>query len=104
MNEIVLLVSAEADLQRGYERYNDIQDGQGEEFIRRTEVALAMLVHHPLIGSRYAMNFRKIFIQKFPYGIFYVPESRRVVVHAVLDLRMNPFHIRQRLGGAQEQN
>jgi toxin ParE1/3/4 len=99
MNEIVLLVSAEADLLRGYERYNDIQEEHGEEFIRRADVALSMLVHHPLIGSRYVLNFRKVFIQKFPYGIFYVPESKRVVVHAVLDLRMDPSHIKRRLSG-----
>jgi hypothetical protein len=70
MIEVVLLLSADVDVQTGYERYESFQTGRGDEFLRRVDVALAVLESHPFIGPRHYRNFRRILVEKFPYGIF----------------------------------
>ena len=42
-------------------------------------------------------DFRRGLISRFPFGIYYTIERKRIVVFAVLDLRQNPENIRSRL-------
>src|SRR6516162_8975731 len=39
---------------------------------------------------------RRVLIPRYPFGIFYVAESNRIVIHAILDLRQDPEKIRER--------
>ena len=41
-------------------------------------------------------RYRRLLIPRYPFGIFYVVESNRIVVHAVPDLRQDPEKIRER--------
>jgi plasmid stabilization system protein ParE len=50
----------------------------------------------PLIGRLYRSRYRRLLIPRYPFGIFYVVESNRIVIHAVLDLRQDPKKIRER--------
>jgi hypothetical protein len=35
-----------------------------------------------------------LLIPRYPFGIFYVAESNRIVIHAILDLRQDPEKFR----------
>jgi hypothetical protein len=48
---------------------------------------------HFLVVVVLEADFAVCFISRYPFGIFYVAESNRIVVHAILDLRRDPEKI-----------
>ena len=46
------------------------------------------------MGRLYRGRYRRLLIPRYPFGVFYVVESYRIVIHAVPDLR--PFGSRGR--------
>ena len=77
--EVVLLLSAERDLQEAYNWVEEHRRGREQFFLRL-----------------YRGRYRRLLIPRYPFGIFYVVESNRIVVHAVPDLRQDPEKIRER--------
>ena len=41
---------------------------------------------------------RRLLVPKYPFGIFYVVKTNRIVIHAILDLRQDPTKIDRRFG------
>lgn len=97
MTDLVLLLSADLDLQEAFEYYEDYQEGRGGIFFQQLEIALAQLRHFPESGSRFHGNYRRLLVPRFPYGIFYVVEARGVVVTGIIDTRRDPADILRRL-------
>lgn len=92
MNEPpVLLIEAQLDYFKAYERY-------GERFDGPCEQSLELLRNHHLIGRVFRRHYRRLLIPKTPFGIFYTVEGERVMVGAILDLRQDPRAILKRLG------
>jgi plasmid stabilization system protein ParE len=96
--EAVLLRGAETDLQVAFGRYEDKVEGLGEEFLLTIDGSLTAIVQFPELAPVYHKTVRRLVVNRFPYGVFYAVEGRRIVVHAVLDLRQDPRSIRKRLG------
>jgi plasmid stabilization system protein ParE len=102
MIELILLLQAELDVQSASSRYEDIQSGRGEIFIRQLDGALILLRRHPEIAPIYSGSYRRLLIRDFPYGIFYQAQPTRVVVAAIMDLRQDPKTIRRKLLGSED--
>ena len=49
------------------------------------------------IAPIYLESIRRQVIRRFPYGIFYVPHSTRILIVAILDLRQDEEQILRRL-------
>ena len=96
MTELILLLQADLDIQQAFERYETVQEGRGEVFMRHLDAALTLLRTHPQIAPLYG-NYRRMLIRDFPYGIFYQVQSMRIVVAAIIDLSQDPETIRRRL-------
>jgi toxin ParE1/3/4 len=94
--EVVLLLSAERDLQEAYDWVEEHRRGREQFFLQDVELRLEHLQKFPLIGRLYRGRYRRLLIPRYPFGIFYVVESNRIVVHAVPDLRQDPEMIRER--------
>ena len=97
MSELVFLLSADVDIQSGYEFYEAYQEGRGEEFMRHLNVAFGYLRSSPEIAPLSFNTYRRLLIQWFPYGIFYTLEGGRIIVWGVMGLRQDPELIRGRL-------
>lgn len=95
--ELVFLLSADADIQTAYERYEDYQEGRGEVFLRHLDASFEYLRNFPLIAPVFHGNYHRLLVAGFPYGIFYSVEGTRIIVSAIMDLRQNPELIRRRL-------
>jgi toxin ParE1/3/4 len=91
--EVVLLLSAERDLQEAYNWVEEHRRGREQFFLQDVELRLQKF---RLIGRLYRDRYRRLLIPTYPFGIFYVVESNRIVVHAVPDLRQDPEKIRER--------
>jgi plasmid stabilization system protein ParE len=95
--EVVFLLSAEQDLQKAYSWVEERRQGREQIFLQDVELQLEHLKRFPLVGRIYRGRYRRLLISRYPFGIFYVAESNRIVVHAILDLRQDPEKIRERL-------
>ena len=95
--EVVLLLSAERDIQEAYNWVEEHRSGREQVFLHDVELRLEDLKRFPLIGRLYRGRYRRLLIPRYPFGIFYIAESNRIVIHAVLDLRQHPEKIRERL-------
>ena len=98
MTELVVLSRAEADILETQARLGEFLDDLGDRFNARAEEALDRLLAFPECGPVYSTPFRRLLVRDFPHGIFYSIEGRRIIVHAVLDLRQDARVIERRLG------
>lgn len=99
MRDLIFLLGAETDIQLAYNRLEDFQEGRGTVFMQCLDAAFSHLRLHPESGPSYHAPYRRLLVSKFPYGIFYEVQARRVVIAAIVDLLQNPNAIRHRLFG-----
>ena len=74
----------DADFQSACEWYEAKQPGLGSEFIEDFQRAYQRLRKYPLFYSVRFANVRRLNLERFPYGIFYVVRSEEIRVLAVL--------------------
>lgn len=94
---VEFLSGADADLQGIFNRFEDYRDGFGVEFMTVVDAYLAHIMVFPEIAPTYFSSVRRQVMQRFPYGIFYEPQSTRILVTAILDLRQDEEQILRRL-------
>jgi hypothetical protein len=93
--EVVFLLSAERISKRPTTGLKSTVEGE-QFFLQDVQLRLEHLQKYPLIGRLYRGRYRRLLIPRYPFGIFYVVESNRIVVHAFPDLRQDPEKIRER--------
>ena len=98
MIPLILLLQADSDIQSAFNRYEEFQTGRGEVFLRQLNISLGFLRRNPEIGKPYGSSYRRFLISGFPYGVFYQPQPKRLIIAGVLDLRQDPAEIRRKLG------
>ena len=93
MMEIVLIQSAEIDWFRLFSQFGE---GFDDLFNRATDKLKA----NPKQGPPYRVEpIRRLVIRESPWGIFYVPEPKRIVILAIEDLRQDPEMLKRKLEG-----
>ena len=96
MSELILLLSADLDIQRAFAYHEDYQEGRGTIFLQHLEAAFEQLRRFPESGTRFHGSYRRLLVLRFSYGIFYTVEARGVVVAGVIDTRQDPASILRR--------
>ena len=84
-------------MQEVFNRFEDYRDGFGVEFMTVVDAYLARIATFPEIAPIYLDSVRRQVMQRFPYGIFYEPQPKRILVTAILDLRQDERNIVRRL-------
>jgi toxin ParE1/3/4 len=87
--EVVLLLGAERDLQEAYDWVAEHRVRKEQVFLQDLELRLEHLKQFPSLGQVYRGRYRRLLLPRYPFGIFYVVEANRIVVHAILDLRVS---------------
>ncbi|MFT5464988.1 MAG: plasmid stabilization system protein ParE [Verrucomicrobiales bacterium] len=95
--EVILLLQAELDIQKIYNRLEDFQPELGDRFLTRLDRAYAQLQQFPESARIYRSRYRRKLVRGFNYGIFYVVESHRIVVGTVQNLQQDPKRIAREL-------
>jgi hypothetical protein len=94
--KLIILSSAEMDLEDGWHFYEDQEHGAGDLFLQSTLAGIRDLPDtygiHPHQG-----RFFRLLLKKFHRGIYYTVESDRLLIHRVIDLRRDPQWIRREL-------
>ena len=94
---LLLRPEARADLQDGYDWYEEQRPGLGEEFLREVRSVLDRVRDHPTLYQRIHHEVRRALPRRFPYGIFYLVEPNRIVVLAITHQSRDPEIWRQRM-------
>ena len=98
MSDAVLLAGAEIEFHEAYARLAGSGFGRADRFDHLVQEGLRQLAGFPRSGPEYIAPYRRLVLREFPYALYYALEGRRVLVHALLDLRQNPDSVRRRLG------
>jgi plasmid stabilization system protein ParE len=98
MSRAVWTLGAEADVQAIYERLESWEEGTGDSFYAEVLASIELLEAFPEIGPVVHLGkIRRVLVFNRNYGLFYVPEARGVVLHALLDLRQDDRAIAKRI-------
>src|SRR6202790_1497696 len=65
--EVVLLLSAERDLQEAYNWVEEHRRGREQLFLQDVELRLEHLKKFPLIGRLYRRRYRRLLISRYPF-------------------------------------
>jgi len=91
---LVIRPRAETDLREARGWYESQRPGLGAEFLAEIEAALQALVRDPQRYTIYYRGFRRLFVRRFPYKLFYRLEGDRVIVSRILHARRDhPRHL-----------
>lgn len=94
--KIIVLASAEKDLDAGWRFYEDQAKGLGDDFIEAVIKGIRSLqTDYHLYPSK--KGFHRMLEKKFHCGIYYSIQPDSVLVQRVLDLRRDPKWLRQQL-------
>jgi len=80
---------AEADLICLFSRLEESADGAGAVLLEMIDSSLRLLRVMPEMAPLWSKPFRRLVLKNPRFGLFYTPESRGLVVHAVCDLRQD---------------
>jgi len=87
---VIVRAEAEQDILRAYAWYEEQVRGLGSDFVTALDETLSLVAREPEIFQRVHRTVRRALLHRFPYGVFYVVESRRVVVLAVMHTARHP--------------
>ena len=87
---VLIRPEAEADLDEAYRWYEQQREGLGADFLLCFEEALEQIRLTPEIYPIVYKQVRRGFIQRFPYGLYYLLESNTIVVMAVFHVSRDP--------------
>ena len=91
------LAGADAELLEIFNRFEDVREGFGVEFLTVVDAYLARLAVFRRIAPVYPESVRRQVMQRFPSGIFYEVHPKRILIVAILDLGQDEQQILQRL-------
>lgn len=88
--EVLIRDEAEQDIKSAMLWYGDENEELAKVFATKLSNAIDIIRNNPFLFSVKYRNVRMTFLSKFPYGIHYTIEGRRVIVLAVLHTRRKP--------------
>ena len=98
MKKITIRKDAELDINDAYQWYKANEEGLGEECLENITESLKKIKESPKIYPIvHNKSVRRAFINKFPYGVFYLEHEDSITVVAVMHTRRNPASWQQRL-------
>jgi len=92
MLPVVWLPEADADLREAHAWYDRISPDLGGRFAFAVERAVEAIALHPLQFPVVHRGRRRAGVRRFPYGIFFEVQERRIVVIACFHSARNPKH------------
>jgi len=77
--------------------YEDETPGLGLDFINAVRQTYERVLEAPASGPAFGRRLRRHLVPKFPYGLLYRVEPKRIYIIAVMHLRRRPGYWRSRL-------
>ncbi len=87
---VVLRDEAQTEFDDAFDYYEAQRPGLGVDFAARVQEVFDRISTNPLLHGAVFADVRKAVVAKFPYVVFYRPETARVEVLAVFHSRRDP--------------
>lgn len=87
---------AEEDIREAYSYYQQCRVGLGNDFLESIENAFEKILANPKIYCETHNSLRRLFIKRFPFGIFYKIIGDSILVIAVIHTSRDPDLWQQR--------
>lgn len=87
---VVLRPEAERDIEEAIAWYEAQRTGLGAEFVDAVSERLVSIAENPEAYSVIMKETRRALLRRFPYGLFYLVETDRVVVMGCFHARLSP--------------
>lgn len=94
--KVVFRPAARAEFDGAALWYEDRQPGLGRQFVSEIDRAIGRASAHPERFPIKHVAIRCVQAQRFPYSVFYLIESDRIVVLAIFHARRDPLVWRSR--------
>lgn len=98
VSEIVLLLSADINIQEAYEQFEARSERRWDRFLAEMDRLLGLLSSFPELGPLIYGSRRRLLMREFNYGIFYTITGHRIIVSNVFDLRSDPEWLLEQFG------
>lgn len=87
---LIVRPEAEQDIASAARWYEERQPGLSLAFRSALDRTLATIIENPDSYTPVHRNIRRALLRRFPYGVFYVRQTERIVVLAVLHTSRDP--------------
>ncbi|MBU2053377.1 MAG: type II toxin-antitoxin system RelE/ParE family toxin [Proteobacteria bacterium] len=87
---LIIRPEAELDIREAFSWYETQMPGLGANFLLHVDAALRSLQRNPLQYPVIHRESRRCLVRRFPYGVYYVVEDKRIVVVAVFHAKRDP--------------
>ena len=95
--DLIIRPEARTDLLDAFHWYQSRRDRLGYDFKLCVDEVIAKIQRNPLIHKVIKDGIRRSVTRRFPYGVFYVVDSERITILAVLHARQNPAKRKNRI-------
>jgi len=95
--DLIIKSPAETDIAKAVEWYADKSKKLGRRFLNVVNGSLTNIKDQPTLFQRRYREIRIVFIQYFPYGIYYTIEHKTIYEHEVLHTKRNPETVIERI-------
>jgi plasmid stabilization system protein ParE len=95
---IVILSVAEEEFAEAVDYHNEQCSGLGYEFAAEVKRAFDRIALFPEAWQIFSKRSRRCLLDRFPYGVLYKIDNDTIQVGAIMHLRRDPKHWRQRIG------
>lgn len=85
------------DIANAFQWYENQSVGLGDRFVENYWAAVDILRKSPLGFQIYRAPYRKVSINRFPYGVFYYVENEQVMITGVFHSARDPNNIFNKL-------
>jgi len=96
---LILKPEAEKDFDDAIAWYETQQKGLGEGFISKLDNLFFIIVRNPKLFQVFHRQYRRAFLTRFPYAVFYLVDemNKQVTIYAILHTHRNPDVWKQRI-------
>lgn len=94
---IIIRLAAENDLSAIFDWYESASSGLGTRFITSFEAGLSYIDRFPESSPLVYLEYRRLLIKRFPYGVLYIVRPTFVSIVAIFHLSRDPSWIQQQL-------
>jgi toxin ParE1/3/4 len=88
--QLLVRPEAEEDINQAYQWYEAQRKGLGDDFLLCVEGGIARITRNPQRYRKIHGDIRRILIDRFPFGIFFIEDEQHISVIAMLHVRRNP--------------